>query len=77
MEMKGGSRHLQPAPLDVQPGGGEPGTSIIMSKPMAEPGHHSPSPLVWLICCANEATAVVGCGDDGTGGYWVPNICPN
>ena len=32
---------------------------VSMEKLVAEPEHHSPSPLVWLIGHANEAMAVV------------------
>ena len=61
----------------MQPGGGEPGTSVDMNKPVVEPRYHNPCPLVQLICCANKATVVVEVGDYGICGYWVPNFCPN
>ena len=55
----GGFEHLQLAPSDVQPSGGESGTPVITDKPAAEPGYHNPSTLVWLIGYSNEAMAVV------------------
>ena len=55
----GGSRHLQPAPQDVQPSGGEPEMSVNTNKLAAESGYHNPDPLVWLFGHANEAMVVV------------------
>ena len=43
----------------MQPGGGEPGILLNMSKPIVKPQYHNPSPLVWLTGHANEATVVV------------------
>ena len=59
MKIWGGSRHLQPAPPDVQPIGGEPRKLVSTDKLVTEPGYHKPSPLVWLIGCANEAKVVL------------------
>ena len=44
--------------------------SVNTNKQVAESGY----PLVWLLGHADEARVVV---DDGTGGYWVPNLCPH
>ena len=52
--------------------------SVSPNTLVAEPRYRNPSLLVWLICHANEAT---GCGrrvvDNGTGGNWVPYLCPH
>ena len=74
----GGLEHLQPAPQDTQPGGGEPGTLVSTSKPVAEPEYHNPDPLVPLLGHTNEAAVVVeGGGDNNISGYWVPNLYPH
>ena len=59
MKMGGVSGHLQPAPWDTQPSGGEPGMLVHTDKLAAEPGYHNHSPLVWLLGCSNEAMVMV------------------
>ena len=59
MKIGGGSRHLQPNPKGTQPQGGEPGKLVSRDKPVAEPGYHNLSLLVWFIGCVNEAMVVV------------------
>ena len=39
---------------------------VTNDKMAAESGYHNPSTLVWLIGHSNEATDVVGAGDDST-----------
>ena len=54
-----GRRHLHPASWDAQPSGREPGQLVSTDIPVAEPGYHNPSPLVWLLGHANEAMVMV------------------
>ena len=46
-------------PQDMQPSGGDPGTSVSTNKLVAEPGCHNPDPSVWLLGHANEAMVVI------------------
>ena len=50
---------------------------VNTNKLVAESGYHNPDPLVWLLGHANEAKAVVEGKTNGTGGYWVPDLCPH
>ena len=43
----------------MQPVRREPGTSVNVNTPVAEPGFHNPSPMVWIIVHTNEAVVVV------------------
>ena len=44
---------------DTQPDGREPGMPVSIDQLVVEPAYHNPSPLVWLIGCANEAMVEV------------------
>ena len=68
-----GSRHLQPAPPKKH---NKVGMLINTSKLVAEFRYHNPDPLVCLLGHANDMGCLRGITGSGTGGYWVPNLCP-
>ena len=76
-KVEGGSGHLQSVPWEVWQDGGEPGMLVSTGKLVTESRYHSPDPLRHLLGHANETSVVEGDGDDGLGGYWVPNLCPH
>ena len=47
---------------------------VKTGKLVAESRYHNPDPLICLLGCANKTKVVVGGGDDGIGGYLVPNL---
>ena len=77
MQGLGSSGCFQPAPWEAQQSGGEWGMLVNTSKLVAESRCYNPDPLVWSLGHANEAKIVVEGGNDSTGRYWVPNLCPH